>query len=83
MKDLGKTRYCLDLHIEYCLNGVLIHQSSYTEKVLKLFYMDKLHPFSSLMVVRLLEVTKDLLWPKKKMKSYLVLKYHILVQLVH
>ena len=30
MKDLGKTRYCLGLQIEYCLNGVLIHQSSYT-----------------------------------------------------
>ena len=27
MKDLGKTRYCLGLQIEYCLNGVLIHQS--------------------------------------------------------
>ena len=25
MKDLGKTRYCLGLQIEYCLNGVLIH----------------------------------------------------------
>ena len=28
IKDLGKTRYCLGLQIEYCLNGVLIHQSS-------------------------------------------------------
>ena len=44
MKDLGKTRYCLGLQIEYCLNGVLIHQSSYTKKVLKRFYMDKSHP---------------------------------------
>ena len=44
MKDLGKTRYCLGLQIEYCLNGVLIHQSSYIEKVLKRFYMDKSHP---------------------------------------
>ena len=32
MKDIGKTRYCLGLQIEYCLNGVLIHQSLYTEK---------------------------------------------------
>ena len=30
MKCLRKTRYCLGLHIEYCLNGVLIHLSSYT-----------------------------------------------------
>ena len=37
MKDFEKTRYCLGLQIEYCLNDVLIHQSSYTEKVLKCF----------------------------------------------
>ena len=37
MKHLGKTRYCLGLKIEYCLNCVLIHQSSYTEQVLKRF----------------------------------------------
>ena len=41
------------------MNDVLIHQSSYTEKVLKCFYMDKSHPLSSPMVVRSLEVTKD------------------------
>ena len=25
MKDLRKTKYCLDLQIEYCSNGVFIH----------------------------------------------------------
>ena len=59
MKDIGKTRYCLGLQIKYWLNGVLIHQLSYTEKVLKLFYMDKSHPLGSPMIVRSLEVTKD------------------------
>ena len=71
MKDLGKTRYCLGLQIEYCLNGVLIHQSSYTEKVLKRFYMDKSHPLNSPMVVRSLEVTKDPFRPKKKNEELL------------
>ena len=33
MKDLGKTKYCLGLQIKHCLDGVLIHQSTYTEKV--------------------------------------------------
>ena len=37
MKDIGKTKYCLDLQIEHCSNCVLIHQSTYTEKVLKAF----------------------------------------------
>ena len=59
MKDLGKTRYCLGLQIEYCLNGVLIHQSSYTEKVIKRFYMNKSQPLSYPMIVRSFEVTKD------------------------
>ena len=71
MKDLGKTRYCLGLQIEYCLNSVLIHQSSYTEKVLKRFYMDKSHPFSSPMVVRSLKVTKDPFQPKEENEELL------------
>ena len=53
MKDLGKTRYCLGLQIEFCLNGVLIH------------------PLSSPMVVRSLEVTKDPLWPKEENEELL------------
>ena len=71
MKDLGKTRYCLGLQIEYCLNGVLIHQSPYTEKVLKRFYMDKTHPLSSPMVVWSLEVTKDPFRPKDETEELL------------
>ena len=71
MNDLGKTRYCLGLQIEYCLNGVLIHQSSYTEKVLKRCYMDKSYPLSSPMVVRSLEVTKDPFRPKEENEELL------------
>ena len=44
MKNLGKTKYCLSMQIEHCSDGVLIHQSTYTKKVLKRFYMDKSHP---------------------------------------
>ena len=35
MKDLGKKRYCLALQIEHCSNDILVHQSTYIEKVLK------------------------------------------------
>ena len=83
MKDLGKTKYYLDLQIEHCSYGVLIHQSTYTEKVMKYFHMDKSHPLSSLMFVRSFEVTKDPFRVKMKIKNYLALKYHILVQLMH
>ena len=71
MKDSGKTKYCLGLQIEHCSNGVLIHQSTYTEKVLKRFHMDKSHPLSSPMVVRLLEVTKDPFRPKEENEELL------------
>ena len=71
MKHLEKTRYCLSLQIKYCLNDVLIHQSSYTEKVLKRIYMDKSHLISSPMVVRSLEVTKDSFLPKEENEELL------------
>ncbi|CAL8991140.1 unnamed protein product [Prunus brigantina] len=54
MKDLGKTKYCLGLQIEHSADGTLVHQSNYTEKVLKRFGMDKAHPLSTPMVVRTL-----------------------------
>lgn len=66
MKDLGKTKICLGLQIEYLVDEVFIHQSAYTEKILKRFYMDKAHPLSTPMVVRSLEVSKDPFRPQKE-----------------
>ena len=59
IKDLGKTKFCLDLQIEHFPTGVLVHQSTYSKKILKHFYMDKAHPLSSPMVVRSLEMKND------------------------
>lgn len=66
MKDLGKTKFCLGLQIEHQRNGILVHQSTYTEKVLSKFYMDKAHPLSSPMVVRSLDPNKDPFRPREK-----------------
>jgi hypothetical protein len=83
MKDLGKTKFCLGLQIEYFPNEILVHQSIYTEKVMKHFYMEKTHHLSTPMVVRSLNVKKKTFFTlEKMMKKLLVLKYHILVQLV-
>ena len=71
MKDLGKTRYCLGLQIEYFSNGIFVHQSTYTEIVLKRFYMDKAHPLNSPMIVRSLEVDKDPFRPKEENEKLL------------
>ena len=59
MKDLGKTKFCLGLQIEHVPTGVLVHQSTYTKKILKRFYLDKAHPLSSPMIVRSLDVKND------------------------
>ena len=83
MKDLGKTKYCLDFQIEHCSDGVLIHQSTYTEKALKHFHMDKSHPLSSPMVVRSLEVTKDPFRLKEENEELFGHEDHISMQLVH
>ena len=59
MKDLGKTKFCLALKIEHFPTGVLIHQSTYTKKILKCIYMDKENFLSSSMVIRSLDVKND------------------------
>ena len=41
MKDLGKTKFCLGIQIEHLFTGIFIHQSTYTEKMLKTFNIDK------------------------------------------
>ena len=65
MKDLGKTRYCLGLQTEQRPNGIFIHQSTYTEKILKRFNMDKAYPLSTPMIVQSLDHKKDPFRPKK------------------
>ena len=63
MKDLGKTKYCLGLQIEHMPNGILVHQSNYTERILKRFNMDKVNSLSTPMVVRALKVDTDTFRP--------------------
>ena len=65
MEDLGKTKFCLGLQIEHFPNGIFVHQSTYTEKVLKHFYMEKAHPLSTPMVIRSFDVKKDPFRPRE------------------
>ena len=41
MKDFGKTKFYLGIHIEHLSMEILIHQLTYTEKVLTSFNMEK------------------------------------------
>ncbi|KAM1331936.1 hypothetical protein ACFX2H_044039 [Malus domestica] len=65
MKDIGKTKYYLGLQIEHCANGILVHQSTYIEKIMKRFGMDKAYPLSTPMVVHSVDIKKDPFRPKE------------------
>ncbi|KAK9912312.1 hypothetical protein M0R45_036180 [Rubus argutus] len=64
MKYLGKTRFCLGLELEHHDSGILIHQSAYTQKMLRHFNMDKVHPVSTPMIGRSLDLKKDPFRPR-------------------
>ena len=66
MKDLCKTKFCLGLQLKHLPEGVFVHQSTYTKRVLEKFNMDKCHPLKTPMVVRSFEVDKDPFRPKEK-----------------
>ena len=66
MKDLGKTRFCLGLQIEHLPEGILVHQMTYTKKVLERFNMSKAHPLKTPMVVRSLDEDKDPFRPRSE-----------------
>ena len=65
VEDLGKTKLCLGLQLEHEANGIIVHQSSYIERLLKRFNMDKAHPLSTPMVVRSLNLQNDQFCPRE------------------
>ena len=65
MKDLGKTKFYLGLQLGHLPEGVFVHLSTFTKRVLERFNMDKCHPLKTPMVVRSLEADKDPFRPKE------------------
>jgi hypothetical protein len=64
IKDLGKTKFCLGLQLEHLPSRILVHQSTYTQKVLEKFNMNMFYPSKTPMVVRSLDLEKDLFRPR-------------------
>jgi hypothetical protein len=44
MKDLDKSKFCLELQIEHLQMGIIVHQSTYVKNVLEKFNMGKPYP---------------------------------------
>jgi hypothetical protein len=59
MKDLAKTKIFLGLQLEHLPSGILVHQSTYTQKILKKFNMNMSYPSKTPMVVRSLDLEKE------------------------
>ena len=66
MKDLGKTKFCLGLHLEHLPTGIFVYQAAYVGKILKKFNMDKTYPTKTLLVVRSIDVEKDPFRPREE-----------------
>jgi hypothetical protein len=75
MKDLGKSKFCLGLQLEHLLTGILIYQSTYVQKVLEKFNMDKAYPSKTHMVVRALEKYTDPFWLRQEREEVLGSEY--------
>jgi hypothetical protein len=59
MKDLGRTKFYLELQLEHLHMGILIYQSTYVQKILEKFNMDKAYSTRTPMIVRALKKDKD------------------------
>jgi hypothetical protein len=59
MKDLGRTKFCLGLQLEHLQTGILVHQSTYVQKVLESFNLDKAYVLRTPMIVRAFEKDID------------------------
>jgi hypothetical protein len=66
MKDLGKTIFYLGLQLEHLTTGIFVHQSTYIQKILEKFNIDKEYPSKTLIVVRALEKHTDLFLPRQE-----------------
>jgi len=64
MTDLGKTKFCIGLQIEHIHSGILVHQSVYIQKILEKFNMYKSYPAKAPMVVRSIDLEKDVFRPR-------------------
>jgi hypothetical protein len=57
------------LQVEHFPNGILVHQSRYTEEVLKHFHMNKTYPLITPIVYWSLDVKNDHFRPQEQYKE--------------
>jgi hypothetical protein len=75
MKDLDRTNFFLGLQLEHLHTGILVHQSTYVQKILEKFNTDKAYLATTPMIVRTLEKDKDLFKPREEREDVLGQEY--------
>ena len=75
MKDLGQTKFCLDLQLEHYNSSIFVYQAAYVQKVLEKFNMDKSYLTKTPMVVRFLDIEKDPFRPREEGEE--ILEHHV------
>jgi hypothetical protein len=75
MKGLGKTKFFLGLQLEHIPTGILIHQSSYVQKILEKFNIDKAYLSKTPMIVRAIEKETDPFRPREQGEEVLDSEY--------
>ncbi|CAM6123709.1 unnamed protein product [Calypogeia fissa] len=71
MRDMGKTTFCLGLQFEHLHDGVLLHQSTYTKRILKQFNMLNVKTVRSPMDLRSLDKDKDIFRKREEQEPLL------------
>ena len=70
MKDLGPTKFCIGLQIDRITrpseHGILVHQTTYTQKILRRFNMHECHPVRTPLPVRRLDPEHDMFGPRRE-----------------
>ena len=66
MKDLGRTKFFLGPQLEHVADGIFVHQSNYTQKVLERFGFEKSFPAKTPMVGRSLQADQDPYRPREE-----------------
>jgi hypothetical protein len=75
MNNFGKTNFFLGLQLEHLPTGILVHQSSYVQKVLEKFNINKVNLSKTPMVIRALEKDIDPFRPRQEGEEALGSEY--------
>lgn len=64
MKDLKRIKSCWVIQVKHLSSIIFVYQSTYTEKILDRFYMDKSHLLTTPMILWSIKIKEDPFYPK-------------------